>query len=72
MAAIRKAKDSTALEQSLRGKQISHLLLREDLLTGFLTHNLDANQARLWNEFATTRMQLKFRESGHALYQLNG
>lgn len=72
LAAIRKAKDSAELEQSLRRKQITHLLLREDLLTGFLTHNLGAEQARLWNEFATNRLQVKFRERGHALYQLNG
>lgn len=71
LAAIRNAKNSAQLEQSIKGQQITHLLLREDLLNGFLTHNLGAEQGRLWNEFATSRLQLKFRDRGHALYQLN-
>lgn len=71
LAAIRNAKNSAQLAQSIRSKQITHLLLREDLLNGFLTHNLDAEQAGLWNEFAASRLQLKFRDRGHAVYQLN-
>ena len=35
LAAIRNAKDIAQLEQSLRGKQITHLMLREDLLQIF-------------------------------------
>ncbi|MGZ8495973.1 MAG: hypothetical protein ACXWWP_08760, partial [Candidatus Binatia bacterium] len=72
LAAIRNAKDIAQLEQSLRGNQITHLMLREDLLTGFLGNNLTTDQARRWNEFATNRLQLNFRERGYALYQLNG
>ena len=70
--AIRNAKDSAQFEQSLRGKQITHLMVREDLLADFLSNNLTADQARLWNEFAASRLQLNFRERGHAVYQLNG
>ncbi len=72
LAAIRNAKDIAQLEQSLRGNQITHLMLREDLLSGFLGNNLTTDQARRWNEFATNRLQLNFRERGYALYQLNG
>jgi len=72
LAAIRNATGIEPLAKSLREKQITHLMLREDLLSGFLSNNLTADQARLWNEFATSRLQLKFRDRGHALYQLNG
>jgi dolichyl-phosphate-mannose-protein mannosyltransferase len=72
LGAIRNAKGIEQLAQSLRQKQITHLLIREDLLTGFLSNNLTAEQAHLWNEFAASRLRLKFREQGHAVYQLNG
>ena len=47
-------------------------MIREDLLTGFLSNNLTAEQARLWNEFVASRLRLNFRDQGHAVYQLNG
>jgi hypothetical protein len=47
-------------------------MIREDLLTGFLSNNLTAEQARLWNAFAASRLRLNFRDQGHAVYQLNG
>jgi hypothetical protein len=72
LGAIRNAKDLTQLEQSFRGKQITHFMLREDLLTDFLSNNLSADHARLWNDFATSRLRLDFRERGYAVYQLNG
>ena len=72
LGAIRNAKNSAQLEHSFRGKQITHLMVRENLLTDFLNNNLSPDQARLWNEFAANRLQLNFRERGHAVYQLNG
>ena len=65
-------KASNRLAQSLRQKQITHLMIREDLLTGFLSNNLTAEQAHLWNEFVASRLRLNFRDQGHAVYQLNG
>lgn len=72
LGAIRNANGTEQLALSLREKQITHLMVREDLLTGFLSNNLTADQARLWNEFAATRLRLDFREQGHAVYQLHG
>ena len=72
LGAIRNAKGTDQLAQSLRQQQITHLMIREDLLTGFLSNNLTAEQARLWNEFAANKLRLNFREQGHAVYQLNG
>jgi hypothetical protein len=47
-------------------------MIREDLLTGFLTHNLTPNQAVVWNGFVQSRLSLNFRDRGHAVYQVNG
>jgi hypothetical protein len=47
-------------------------MLREDILTEFLTHNLTARQTALWNQFAQNRLDLKFRDRGHSVYQLHG
>jgi len=71
-AAIRTAKSAEDIAQTLKRKQITHLMIREDLLAEFLGHNLTAHQAALWNQFAQNRLELKFRERGHAVYQLHG
>jgi len=72
LGAIRNANATEQLAQSLKQKGITHLMVREDLLNRFLSNNLSSNQARLWNEFAASRLRLSFREQGHAVYQLNG
>jgi len=72
LGAIRNAKGIDQLAQLLRQKQITHLMIREDLLAAFLGNNLTADQARLWNEFATSQLRLNFRDQGYAVYQLNG
>jgi hypothetical protein len=71
-AAIRKAQSAAEIAHTLKQKQITHLMIREDLLREFLAHNLTANQAALWNQFAQSRLELKFRDRGHGVYQLHG
>jgi len=72
LATIRAAKSPEQIAQSLKQMHISHLMLREYLLAAFLSNNLTADQAKLWNEFAATRLTPVFRERGHSVYQLNG
>lgn len=72
LAAIRTAKNAEQIAQSLTQKRITHLMAREELLAAFLTHNLTADQARMWNEFAAHGLQLGFRAHGYAVYQLHG
>jgi hypothetical protein len=71
IGAIQKAKDSRAIGQILDNKSITHLMIREDLLTRFLSENLTPAQGRLWNDFATTRLKLAFRERGYAVYEIH-
>lgn len=73
LAAIRGARSPEQIEQALKRQGITHLIAREDLLKNFLTHNLTADQAALWNRFAQKRLTLMFRDRGRAaVYQLHG
>jgi hypothetical protein len=72
LATIRAAKSPEQIAQSLEQMHISHLMLRDYLLAAFLSNNLTTDQAKLWNEFAATRLTPVFRERGHSVYQLNG
>jgi Dolichyl-phosphate-mannose-protein mannosyltransferase len=72
LGAIRTAKSPDQIVQALKRKQITHLMVREDLLADFLGHNLTANQMALWNHFAQNWLVFEFRDRGHAVYQLHG
>jgi hypothetical protein len=72
LAAIRGAKSADQIEQELKRKNITHLMVREDLLTDFLAHNLTPSQAAVWNRFAESRLNLSFRDRNHAVYQIHG
>jgi dolichyl-phosphate-mannose-protein mannosyltransferase len=72
LAAIRAAKTPEDIAQSLHRQKITHLMMRENLLTEFLMYNLTPPQGALWNQFAQSRLALKFRDRGHSVYQLHG
>jgi 4-amino-4-deoxy-L-arabinose transferase-like glycosyltransferase len=72
LAAIRGAKGADQIAQSLKQINITHLLMREDLLAAFLNNNLTSDQAKIWNEFALNRLTPVFRERGYSVYQLHG
>jgi hypothetical protein len=72
LGAIRSAKSPDQIAQALKQKQITHLMVREDLLADFLGHNLTANQVAVWNHFAQSWLVFEFRDRGHAVYQLHG
>lgn len=72
LGVIRAAKSPDQIDQALKRKQITHLMVREDLLKSFLSHNLTPTEAAVWNQFAQTQLELSFRDRGHAVYQLHG
>jgi hypothetical protein len=72
LGVIRAAKSPDQIDQALKRKQITHLMVREELLVDFLTHNLTPAQAAMWSQFAQSRLTLNFRDRGHAVYQLHG
>jgi len=72
LSTIRAAQNANQIGHLLAEKQITHLMAREDLLTGFLNNNLTPEQGRRWNEFAGRKLRLGFRARGYAVYQLHG
>jgi len=70
IGAIRRSKDPEDIGRILKSRNLTHLMLREDLLIRFLTDNLTPDQGRMWNDFATTRLRLAFRERGYAVYEI--
>ena len=71
IGAIQKAKDPEDIGRILQSRNLTHLMLREDLLIRFLTDNLTPDQGRMWNVFATTRLRLAFRERSYAVYEIS-
>ena len=72
LAAVRNAKTPADIAHTLKKRQITHLVVRESLLTDFLANNLDMSQAVTWNLFAHNRLELKFRDRGHSVYEVHG
>jgi hypothetical protein len=72
LGVIRAAQSPDQIDQALKRKQITHLMVREQLLVDFLTHNLTPAQAVTWSQFAQSRLTLNFRDRGYAVYQLHG
>ena len=72
LGAVRAAENADQIARALKRKEITHLMVREDLLARFLINNLSRNQSTLWNEFAMNRLRLLFRDGRHAVYQLDG
>jgi 4-amino-4-deoxy-L-arabinose transferase-like glycosyltransferase len=70
IGAIQKAKDPEDIGRVLNSRNLTHLMIREDLLIRFLTDNLTPAQGRMWNDFATTRLKLAFQERGYAVYAI--
>jgi hypothetical protein len=70
--AMLSAQEPAQVEHVLRREGITHLMVRTDLLARYLVENLPPAKIALWNEFAVSRLALKFQERGYALYQLHG
>lgn len=72
LGAIRNAKGPGDIDRALRQLQITHLMIRGDLLARFLGINLTPDQVLTWNEFASTRLKPGFSERGFSVFQLDG
>jgi 4-amino-4-deoxy-L-arabinose transferase-like glycosyltransferase len=71
LAVIRAAKSPDEIAHALKRNQITHLMIRENLLIVFLTQNLTSTQAALWNHFVQSHLVLEFRDHGHSVYQIH-
>lgn len=72
LGAIRAAKSPADVYRQLTKKQLTHLLVREDLLVRFLHDNLSAAELSTWNGFASTHLRGLFRSNGYSVVQIHG
>ena len=70
--AIRSAKEPADVGSQLKKKNLTHLLVRDELLIRFLRDNLDPAQQRLWDAFTTNHLKSLFRDQGYSVLQLHG
>jgi hypothetical protein len=72
LEAIRSAKEPADIARRIKTKQLTHLLVRDDLLIRFLSDNLDPGQKRLWDAFVSHHINSVFRQQGYSVLQLHG
>src|SRR6266478_2157978 len=65
LAAIRSAKEPTDIGRQLESKHLTHLLVRDELLSRFLRDNLDPAHQRVWDSFALSHLKTLFRDRGY-------
>ncbi len=70
--AIQSAREPGQVEEMLKRQGITHLMIRSDLFARYLVNNLPPAKISLWNEFAASRLSVKFQQNGYALYQIHG
>ena len=70
--AIRAAREVDDIYAGLRKKGLTHLLVRDGLLLGFLNENLTVEQKKLWVSFANLYLQGLFHSRGYYVYQIHG
>jgi hypothetical protein len=71
-AAVRAVKEPADIGRQLKAKELTHLLVRDDLFVRFLRDNLDPAQQRVWNSFASNHLKTLFRDRGYSVLQLHG
>lgn len=72
LGAIQSAKEPADVARRLKARHLTHLLVRDELLTRFLRDNLDPAQQRLWADFTANYLKGLFRDGGYSVLQLHG
>jgi hypothetical protein len=72
LGAVRAAKEPADLARQFKAKNLTHLLVRDELLIRFLRDNLDPPHQRLWDAFTANHLKSLFRDRGYSVLQLHG
>ncbi len=72
LGAIRAANGPADIYRRLEAKQLTHILVREDLLVQFLRDNLTQAQLSTWSGFVSGHLKELFRENGYSVFQFYG
>jgi hypothetical protein len=70
--AIRSAKEPAEIARQFKTKQLTHLLVRDELLLRFLSDNLDPAQQQLWATFVAHHLKTLFSDRGYSVLELYG
>ena len=69
--AIRAAGDEDDIYAGLRKRGLTHMVVRDALLLGFLNENLTIEQKKLWVSFANRYLSGLFHSRGYSVYQIH-
>jgi hypothetical protein len=69
---LRNAGDEKSVKRELDARQLTHFVIREDLLQRYLATNLTPQQEQLWQSFARRHLKGLFSSQGFSLYQIHG
>jgi len=72
LEAIRSAKEPGDVARQLKAKQLTHLLVRDELLIRFLRDNLTPTQQRIWDGLNSAHLTTLFHRNGYSVLQLHG
>jgi hypothetical protein len=72
LEAVRSAKEPGDIARQLKAKQLTHLLVRDELLLRFLRDNLTPTQQRIWDGLNSAHLTPLFRRNGYSVLQLHG
>jgi hypothetical protein len=72
LEAIRSAKEPGDVARQLKAKQLTHLLVRDELLIRFLSDNLTPTQQRIWDGLNSAHLTPLFHRNGYSVLQLHG
>jgi len=69
---IENSQSEEGIVEKLREKGLTHLLVRDDLLKGFLQGKLVPEKQRVWDSFVFNHLKGLFRDRRYSVYQING
>jgi hypothetical protein len=69
---IQEAQNENGVKTKLEEKGLTHLLVRHELLQGFLRNNLSSEKQKLWDSFVALHLRGLFRDQRYSLYQVHG
>ena len=69
---IQEAQNEDGVKTKLEEKGLTHLLVRHELLQGFLRNNLSSEKQKLWDSFVALHLRGLFRDQRYSLYQVHG
>ena len=69
---VREAGNGGELNAKLRGRGMTHLVIRDELFTRFAATNLSPDEIGIWNSFARGHLRGLFNAQGYSVFEIRG